>query len=196
MPSSPPSLPDKAALLARARSGRAHWASAPRPRAEPPGPGQESVWDFPRPPRVEPVPERLRVVFAGVTIADTTRALRVMETASAPAYHFPPDDVLMEALRPAAPVTVCEWKGAAVYFDIVAGDRVSREAAYAYPDPFDDLREGYGRIAGWLAFYPGRVDEAWLGDERATPQPGGYYAGWVTSRLAGPIKGAPGTGGW
>jgi uncharacterized protein (DUF427 family) len=192
-----PALPDKATLLARVARGRSGWAGSRRPDADPPGPGQESVWDYPRPPRVEPVAERLRVILAGVTIADTKAALRVIETASAPAYHFPPDDVLMSALRPAAaPVTVCEWKGAAVYFDIVAGGRTAREAAYAYPDPFDDLGEGYARIAGWPAFYPGRVDEAWFGDERARPQDGGYYAGWVTSRLAGPIKGGPGTGGW
>ena len=93
-------------------------------------------------------------------------------------------------------MSVCEWKGAAVYYDLTAQDRVSRDAAYTYPDPFDDLAEGYAAIAGLIAFYPGRVDEAWLDDERVRPQPGGYYAGWVTSRLAGPIKGERGTEGW
>lgn len=160
------------------------------------GPGQESVWDFPRPPAVEPVAERARVIVACRTVADTFGAMRILETASAPVIAFPPGDVAMECLRPTGRLSVCEWKGAAVYFDVVAGDAVAREAAYAYPDPFDDLAEGYAAIAHYVSFYPGRVDEAWLGEDRVEPQPGGYYAGWVTPRLVGPIKGAPGTESW
>ncbi|MEM0906976.1 MAG: DUF427 domain-containing protein [Pseudomonadota bacterium] len=190
-------LPDKNALLARVKHGRDGWAHSRRPlRVEPVGDGEESVWDFPRPPRVEPVKERLRVVFAGQTVAETTSGLRVLETAGAPVYHFPAADVVADVLRPTGRMTVCEWKGAAVYFDLVVGGKVSREAAYTYPDPFDDLAEGYAALAGTIVFYASRVDEAFIGDTAVTPQPGGYYSGWVTPWLKGPIKGAPGSEGW
>lgn len=189
-------LPDKDWLLARVKHGRSGWAHAKKPAREPVGPGEESVWDFPRPPQVEPVSERLRVMFAGIVIADTTRGLRVLETAGAPVYHFPPQDVSPEHLRPTGRVTVCEWKGAATYFDVVAGDRIAREAAYTYPDPLDDLGMGYRAMAGWPVFYASRVDAVFIGDTQASAQPGGYYAGWVTPRLKGPIKGEPGSEGW
>lgn len=190
-------LPDKERLLRLAKNHRGGWNPAFRPAtARAPGPGEESVWDFPRPPRVEDVRQPLAVVFAGRTIARTTRGKRVLETAGAPVYHFPPEDVATETLVPLEKATVCEWKGAAVYFDVVVGDRRAREAAYCYPDPFDDLPENYRQIAGWYAFYANRVDAAYVGDERASPQPGGYYSGWVTSTLVGPIKGEPGTEGW
>ena len=157
-----------------------------------PGPGQESVWDYPRPPRVESVPERIRVVVDGITIADTQAAWRVLETAGAPVYYLPPADVRMDLIRTSQRVTVCEWKGSATYHDIVLPDRVITDAAWSYPQP----RPGFEIIRDHLAFYAGRVDEAWVGDERATPQPGGFYGGWVTSRVVGPFKGAPGTLGW
>jgi len=156
-----------------------------------PGPGQESVWDYPRPPRVEPVPERLRVVVSGVTIADTTSGLRVLETAGAPVYYFPPDDVRLDRLAPSGRSTVCEWKGVATYRGS-AGDRPVDDIAWSYEDP----KPGFEALRGHIAFYAGRVDEAWVGDERATPQPGGFYGGWVTSRIVGPIKGEPGSMGW
>jgi uncharacterized protein (DUF427 family) len=164
-----------------------------RPIRIEPGPGQESVWDYPRPPRVERVPERLRVVIGGETIADTTRGLRVLETAGAPVYYFPPDDVRLDRLHPSARKTVCEWKGEAGYrsYEAPDGRRIDAVAwSYDTPNP------GYEAIAGYLAFYAGRVDEAWVGDERATPQPGGFYGGWVTSKIVGPIKGEPGSFGW
>jgi uncharacterized protein (DUF427 family) len=157
-----------------------------------PGPGQESVWDYPRPPRVEPVPERIRVVAGGITIADSDAAWRVLETAGAPVYYLPPADVRMDLLRATERVTACEWKGAARYHDIVLADRVVPDAAWSYPEP----SRGFESIRDHLAFYASRVDEAWVGDERATPQPGGFYGGWVTSRVVGPFKGAPGTLGW
>ena len=157
-----------------------------------PGPGQESVWDYPRPPRVEPVAERLRVVVAGVTVADTTRGLRVVETAGAPVYYVPPEDVRMDLLRASPTSTVCEWKGAAAYHTLVIGQRVVRDVGWSYPDP----NPGYEAIRDHVAFYAGRVDEAWVGEERATPQPGGFYGGWVTARIVGPIKGVPGSSGW
>jgi uncharacterized protein (DUF427 family) len=163
-----------------------------RPTRVTPGPGQESVWDYPRPPRVEPVPERIRVVAGGITIADSDAAWRVLETAGAPVYYLPPADVRMDLLRATERVTACEWKGAARYHDIVLANRVVPDAAWSYPEP----SRGFESIRDHLAFYASRVDEAWVGDERATPQPGGFYGGWVTSRVVGPFKGAPGTLGW
>lgn len=169
-----------------------------RPAAiEPVGPDEESVWDFPRPPRVETVSSRIRIDFAGTTVADSTRGLRIVETAGAPVYFLPPDDIAPGVLtESSARSTVCEWKGRAVYFDLKVGEALSRAAAFAYPDPLNDLSMDYRRVAGWLAFYADRVDAAWLDAERVAAQPGGFYAGWVTSRLRGPIKGAPGSEGW
>jgi uncharacterized protein (DUF427 family) len=164
-----------------------------RPSPIVPGPGQESVWDYPRPPRVEPVAERLRVVVDGMTLAETTRGLRVLETAGAPVYYFPPDDVRIERLRRSPHATDCEWKGRAGYwtYDDGRGLRIDN-VAWSYERPL----AGFEAIAGHLAFYAGLVDEAWVGDERATPQPGRFYGGWVTSGIVGPFKGEPGSAGW
>lgn len=157
-----------------------------------PGPGEESVWDYPRPPRVEPVAARIRVVVDGRTLADSTRAFRVLETAGAPVYYLPPEDVDLARLRATAKGTTCEWKGGASYFDYADRDRSILSIAWTYRDP----KPGFEAIADHLAFYAGRVDEAWVGDEGASPQPGGFYGGWVTSRIVGPIKGEPGSEGW
>jgi uncharacterized protein (DUF427 family) len=157
-----------------------------------PGPGQESVWDYPRPPRVEPVAERIRVQVDGVTIADTARAVRVVETASPPAYYIPPEDVRLDLLERSTTSSACEWKGAASYRSFRSGDRHVRDIAWTYERP----NPGFEAIAGCLAFYAGRVDAAWVGDERVTPQAGDYYGGWVTSRIVGPFKGDPGSLGW
>ena len=164
-----------------------------RPIPIPPGPGQESVWDYPRPPRVEPVPETLRVVVDGAVVATTTRGLRVLETAGAPVYYFPPADVRLDRLVASPRRSTCEWKGEASYFDYhgPTGRRIA-DVAWSYDRP--DSR--YEALRGYLAFYAGRVDEAWVGDELATPQPGGFYGGWVTARIVGPIKGEPGSFGW
>jgi uncharacterized protein (DUF427 family) len=157
-----------------------------------PDPGQESVWDYPRPPRVEPVPERIRIVVDGITLADTTRALRVLETGGAPVYYLPPADVRTDLLEPTAHRSVCEWKGDASYWSIVLPAWTILDAVWSYPDP----RPGYESIRDHLAFYAWQVDEAWVGDELATPQPGRFYGGWVTSKVVGPIKGGPGSFGW
>ena len=158
-----------------------------------PGPGQESVWDYPRPPRVEPVPERLRVVVDGEVLAETTHGFRVLETAGAPVYYFPPEDVRMGRLEGSPHGSFCEWKGMAAYLSYVgsSGRRIEN-VAWSYPTP----NPGYEAIRGYPAFYAARVDEAWVGYERATPQPGHFYGGWVTSRIVGPIKGEPGSSGW
>jgi uncharacterized protein (DUF427 family) len=152
----------------------------------------ESVWDYPRPPRVEVSTRRVRVEFAGVVIADTTRALRVLETSHPPVFYIPPEDVRSEYLRPGPRTTWCEFKGEAMYYDLVAGERTAANAAWYYPDP----TRGYEALRDHIAFYPGRVDAAWVDDEQVQPQPGDFYGGWITSEIEGPFKGAPGTAGW
>ncbi|MEM6901680.1 MAG: DUF427 domain-containing protein [Pseudomonadota bacterium] len=191
-------LPDKQALTQYLAQHR-NWPPGPPPGVtpEPVGEGEESVWDFPRPPRLEPVAHTLKVVFAGQVIAETTNGHRMCETAGAPVYLFPPEDVQMAALKLIdGKVSVCEWKGACLYYDLELDGKRSAEAAFTYPDPIDDLDQGYEKIGGHIAFYASRVDAAFIGDEQVTPQPGGFYAGWVTKNLRGPIKGAPGSNGW
>ena len=168
--------------------------SAPPPATDRvvPGPGQESVWDYPRPPRVEPVPERIRVVVGGVTIADSTAAWRVLETAGAPVYYVPQADVRMDLLRLSDHQTLCEFKGPAAYYSLSLPDRTVPNIGWAYLHP----NPGYEAIAGHVAFYAWAVDEAWVGDELATPQPGHFYGGWVTSKVVGPFKGGPDSLGW
>lgn len=152
----------------------------------------ESVWDYPRPPRVEEVAQRLRVVLADTTVADTRKGLRVLETSHPPVYYFPSADVAEEHLEPSAHRSFCEYKGLASYWSVRAGDRIELNAAWGYPSP----SPGYEGLADHLAFYASRMDECWVDDERATPQPGGFYGGWVTSNVVGPFKGVPGSMGW
>ena len=163
-----------------------------RPRRIEPGPGQESVWDYPRPPRVERVARSVRVVFGGVTIADTQSAWRVLETSHPPVYYIPPADVAAGAHVATARGSFCEWKGAAVYYTVRGGGREAPDAAWGYPNP----TRGFEPIRGHVAFYAGPMDACWVGDERVTPQPGGFYGGWITSKVAGPFKGGPGSRGW
>lgn len=164
----------------------------PRNRRIEPGPGQESVWDYPRPPRLEPVVDRLRVFFAGETIADTTSGLRVLETSHPPVYYIPPEDVRREFLIPAAGRSFCEFKGVARYWSLEVAGRRSEQAAWSYPEPTDR----FAAIRDFLAFYASRVDECRVGDEIVTPQSGDFYGGWITSAIVGPFKGAPDTWGW
>ena len=159
----------------------------------PPGPTEESVWDYPRPPRVEECRQRLTVVFNGQVVADTTRAKRVLETSQPPAYYFPPADVrVREFLTPSGHVTSCEWKGLARYYVVTVGDRHSENAAWCYPDP----APGYEAIRDHVAFYPGRMDGCYIGGLRARAQDGDFYGGWITDHVVGPFKGAPGTEQW
>ena len=157
-----------------------------------PGPGQESVWDYPRPPRLEKVGERLRVTLAGETIAETQRGYRVLETSHPPVYYFPPSDVRRELLVPADGRSFCEYKGMAQYWDICLKDVRAVRAAWSYPDPTAAFRA----LTDFLAFYASRVEGCWVGDERVQAQAGDFYGGWITSRITGPFKGAPGTRGW
>jgi uncharacterized protein (DUF427 family) len=161
------------------------------PFAEIPGAGQESVWDYPRPPRLDRDARHVRVCLGDVVVAESSRAVRVCETASPPTFYLPPKDVNTELLRPAAGGSYCEWKGTAVYYTLRAGGRTVERAVWAYPRPLPAFDE----LAGHLSFYPA-ILECFVGDERVRPQPGGFYGGWVTSELTGPFKGEPGTAGW
>jgi uncharacterized protein (DUF427 family) len=164
----------------------------PMPQRITPGPGQESVWDYPRPPRVEESAKRLRVIFNGVTIAETRRAKRVLETSSPPVYYIPPEDIRMECLAPTARTTVCEWKGRARYFTVTVGDRIAANAAWCYPNPTPD----FALIRGYVAFYASAMDACYVDDERVQPQAGDFYGGWITRDIVGPFKGEPGTLHW
>jgi uncharacterized protein (DUF427 family) len=156
-----------------------------------PGPGQESVWDYPRPPRLEPVAERVRLLLGDLTVADTTGALRVLETSHPPVYYLPPADIRMDLIEPAGGSSYCEWKGVARYHALRSGERRLDKVAWSYPEPTPAFRA----LAGYLAFYLDPL-AGFVGDEEARPQPGRFYGGWVTSRVVGPFKGEPGTGGW
>lgn len=162
-----------------------------RPEPQKPTPGQESVWDYPRPPHAERSQELVKVVFEGQTIAETSQSVRIMETSLAPSYYIPPEDVNLEYLRPRDRTTWCEWKGRARYYDVVVREAVAANAGWAYPDPTSP----YEQIRDYLSFYPSRV-ECYVDGELAEPQPGGFYGGWVTSKVVGPFKGEPGTEYW
>ena len=164
-----------------------------RPEPLPAGPGQESVWDYPRPAVAEPFDGRLEVIFDGRVLADTTRGVRTLETSHPPTYYVPLDDVASEMLRPnGARRSLCEWKGQARYFDVVSGERVAPGAAWSYAEPSAPFR----LLAGHLAFYLPPMDVCRVNGEIATAQPGEFYGGWVTSAVVGPFKGEPGTMGW
>ena len=151
----------------------------------------ESVWDYPRPPAVVACPVTVRVELGGRTIARSDAALRVLETSHPPTIYLPPADVDLDCLAPSGGRgTWCEFKGAASYLDAVVGQQRVAQVAWTYPTP------GYAQLRDHVAFYPGRVDEAWMGTERVYAQEGDFYGGWITSELTGPFKGAPGTLGW
>ncbi|GGH23713.1 hypothetical protein GCM10007036_29640 [Alsobacter metallidurans] len=170
-----------------------------RPQPLPPGPGQESVWDYPRPAILQPSDRHVVVRFGGGVLADTRRAWRALETSHPPTWYLPPEDVRMDWLVPLPGIgSVCEWKGPASYFDIVvpAGEgrsgAVARSAAWCYPRP----TPGFAPIAGFIAVYPGRMDSCTIDGAPVRPQEGGFYGGWITDDVVGPFKGGPGTQGW
>ena len=164
-----------------------------QPERTQPGPGQESVWDYPRPPVIERCDKRVKVVFGGHVIAESDRAVRVLETAGPPTIYVPLQDVETKFTRPVDDYsTVCEWKGEATYLDIVVDDEVASKAAWTYLSP----KEAFEELAGHVSFYPARLDGCFLDDEKVRPQPGDFYGGWVTDDIAGPFKGEPGTGAW
>ncbi|MEM6425410.1 MAG: DUF427 domain-containing protein [Cyanobacteria bacterium P01_H01_bin.119] len=157
-----------------------------------PGPGQESVWDYPRPPALQPSSRRIRIVFNDVTIVDTTQAQRVLETSHPPVYYVPPQDVQQQYLQSTPRATYCEWKGQAAYFDVVVGDRRLSNAAWCYPAPTDRFAD----IRDYLAFYPSLMDACYVDNEQVQAQAGDFYGGWITSDIVGPFKGSAGTWGW
>jgi uncharacterized protein (DUF427 family) len=157
-----------------------------------PGPGQESVWDYPRPPRVEDSSKHIQVIYNGVVVADTYRAKRVLETSHPPVYYLPPEDIKMEYLMSTNRATFCEWKGQAAYYTLRVGDKQAPNAAWFYPRP----TSGFESLKDHIAFYPGFMDACFLNGERVQAQAGDFYGGWITADIVGPFKGGPGTRGW
>jgi len=157
-----------------------------------PGPGQESVLDYPRPPRLEDSVKHIEIVFNGVKIADSTRAKRVLETSHPPVYYLPTEDIKMEYFSPVSRQTFCEWKGAASYYDITVGDKTLSAGAWYYSEP----NLAFNAIKDYVALYPGKMDACYVDGEKVQAQPGDFYGGWITSDIVGPFKGAAGTWGW
>lgn len=154
--------------------------------------GQESVWDYPRPPALERSDRHIVIEHRGRVIADTRGAFRVLETSHPPTYYLPPSDIARGVLRPARGSSWCEWKGQATYWDVVVGDAVLERVAWSYPQPM----ARFAALRDHVAFYAAPFDRCLVDDMVATPQPGGFYGGWVTPDLAGPFKGIPGSQGW
>ena len=154
--------------------------------------GQESVWDYPRPPRLERSPRRIEVFAGGRRIAATEAAFRVLETSHPPVYYVPLTDIEPGVLQPSARHTFCEFKGAASYYDLAVNGAIMRNAAWYYPSP----SRGFEELADHVAFYPGLVDRCVVDGEEVRAQPGDFYGGWITSDIVGPFKGDPGTAGW
>jgi uncharacterized protein (DUF427 family) len=163
-----------------------------RPRPDPKGPGQESVWDYPRPPLAEPTARRIEILHRGLVIADSVAAVRTLETSHPPTYYLPPSDVDQRLLAASGRRSFCEFKGLAVYYDLaVPGERLEA-IAWSYPEP----SAAYQLLKARIAFYAGPLDRCTVDGEPALAQPGGFYGGWITSREAGPFKGVPGSRFW
>lgn len=177
-------MEDALAQWAYRGSRRPAWAVEPAA-------GQESVWDYPRPPRLETDSRSVRVVHGDVIVAESKRAVRVLETASPPTFYLPPTDVRFDLLTPAPGASYCEWKGRAGYWSLRCGHDLITNVAWSYEHPHPEFEP----IRGYLSFYPSRV-QCYVGGQRARPQPGEFYGGWVTSDIVGPFKGEPGTNGW
>lgn len=163
-----------------------------RPRPDPVGAGQESVWDYPRPAIARPTNARIVIQNRGVIVADTIRAIRTLETSHPPSYYIPPRDIAPGVLRHAGGGSFCEWKGSATYWDVVVGDVILPGVGWSYASPtppFASLRDH-------VAFYAAPFDRCTVDGETVTPQPGNFYGGWITANLAGPFKGGPGSMGW
>jgi uncharacterized protein (DUF427 family) len=163
------------------------------PEPDPVGPGQESVWDYPRPAIAEPTSRHVQVIHRGITLADSRNAWRTLETSHPPTYYIPPEDVATDCLA-ANPSrrSLCEWKGQARYFDVVIGDQRIDAAAWSYPDP----SASFAGIADYFAFYPDPFDACLIDGEKIIPQPGQFYGGWISRYEAGPFKGGPGSRFW
>lgn len=174
------------------QAARDQWSNRGEARpsfADEPGPGQESAWDYPRPPAVVPDWRTVEVHDdEGRLIVRATHAVRVLETSHPPTFYVPPDAVTPDALESTAGASHCEWKGRAEYVALAGS---SAPVGWRYPSPYPDFADH----AGWVAFYPGRV-ACTVDGERVRPQAGGFYGGWITDDVVGPFKGEPGTSGW
>ena len=176
--------------LRQARSKWTYFGQERPPFAEEPEPGQRSVWDFPRPPALVEFPKKVEVKWKDALLASSTKALELQETASPPTVYLPPEDVLLEHfVKVPQRQSLCEWKGSAEYWALA--DEPDKPVAWVYPRPFSE----YARLQGYFAFYPQYVD-CFVDGERVRPQPGSFYAGWITDDLVGPFKGEPGSGHW
>lgn len=158
----------------------------------PPQPGQESVWDYPRPPRLEDTTKHIQIIFNGVTIADTHQAKRVLETSHPPVYYIPLEDIQREHLVPSPRTSYCEWKGQGAYYTLVVGDKRVDDVAWYYSNP----TPAFASIKDYVAFYAAPMDACFVDGEKVQPQPGGFYGGWITQDIVGPFKGGPGSWGW
>jgi uncharacterized protein (DUF427 family) len=163
-----------------------------RPRPDPAGPGQESVWSYPRPAIARPTDARIRIEHLGQVVADTRRAVRTLETSHPPSYYIPRDDIMPGALRRAEGSSFCEWKGAATYWDVLVGDVVLSRVGWSYASP----TPAFAALRDHVAFYAAPFDRCTVDGEPVTPQPGDFYGGWITRHVAGPFKGIPGSRGW
>jgi len=150
------------------------------------------VWDYPRPPRVEPTGSQIEIRLGGQVVARTTAALRVLETSHPPTYYLPVSAFAEGVLRPAAGSSYCEWKGDASYLDVVTAARTAARAGWTYPRP----SPGFEVLVGHVAVMPGAMDACTVDGEVVVPQEGGFYGGWITSRVVGPFKGGAGSRGW
>lgn len=163
-----------------------------RPQPIPPQPGQESVWDYPRPPRLEDTSKHIQILLAGITLVDTRRAKRVLETSHPPVYYIPPDDIQMQYLVKSPQSTYCEWKGQGAYYTVIVGDKTLENVAWYYPNP----TLAFTGIKDYVAFYPAPMEACLVDGEKVEPQPGNFYGGWITSDIVGPFKGSAGSWGW
>ena len=163
-----------------------------RPNPISPKAGQESVWDYPRPPRVEDTNKHIQIIFNKQVIADTYRAKRLLETSHPPNYYIPLEDIKSEYLTQSHHASYCEWKGKARYYNVQVEDRQALNAAWGYPD----ISPRYAALKGSVGFYPGPMDACYVDEEQVEPQAGDFYAGWITKDVVGPFKGEPGSWGW
>jgi uncharacterized protein (DUF427 family) len=175
-------------------AARAQWqwrGDSRPPFAVVPAPGQVSVWDYPRPPRIAPDTREVVVRWRDVEVARSRRALCVLETANPPSFYLPWEDVAVQLFEPAPGESFCEWKGPAYYWRLVDGTRRTQSVAWSYPEPL----AGAEVLADYVAFYPAML-ACTVDGARVQPQPGGFYGGWITPELVGPFKGEPGSEGW
>ena len=163
-----------------------------RPRPDPASPGQESVWTYPRPAIAQAISAHLRITHAGSVVAETRASIRTLETSHPPSYYIPPADITPGVLRQAAGTSFCEWKGRAIYWDVLIAGIVLPRAGWSYPNPSPT----FAILRDHVAFYAAPFDNCTIDGETVRPQPGGFYGGWITSNLAGPFKGVPGSQGW